>query len=78
MADPTAATARLQVISSTCHLVRLLSAPVPHSDSACFDHLDRSAHVCSLTVDAPRALLEAAKVNAGFTYTRAYNTKPSW
>ena len=78
MAEPSAATARLQVIGSTCRLVSLLPAPKAHFDSPGFDHIDCSALVCSLTDDARRSLLKATKVNVGFTYTRIYNIQSSW
>ena len=56
--DPSAATARLQVSCSACHLASLLPAPKSHSDRPGFDHLDGAGHVGSLMSDgcsrAPR------------------------
>ena len=56
--DPSAATARLQVSCSACHLAGLLPAPKAHSDRPGFGHLDRAGHAGSLTRDgrsrAPR------------------------
>ncbi len=72
MSDPSTATARLQVAGLTCHLAGLLPAPRRHSDGSGFDHLDRQVYVCCLTDDGAHVLHEAAKVIAGFTYTRVY------
>ena len=56
--DPSAATARLQVSYSACHLAGLLPAPKAHSDRPGFGHLDRAGHAGCLTSDgrsrAPR------------------------
>ena len=56
--DPSAATARLQVSCSACHLAGLLPAPKAHSDRPGFGHLDRAGHAGCLTSDgrsrAPR------------------------
>ena len=56
--DPSAATARLQVSCTACHLAGLLPAPKAHSDRPGFGHLDRAGHAGCLTSDgrsrAPR------------------------
>ena len=78
MADPSTAAARLQVLGMSCDLTGSLPATRLHSDRSDFDRLECTGTECCLTDDAPHALLEATKVNAGFTYTRVYNIQPSW
>ena len=78
MADPSTAAARLQVLGMSCDLTGSLPATRLHSDRSGFDRLDCTGTGCYLTDDAPRALLEATKVNAGFTYTRVHHDQPSW
>ena len=76
-ADPSIATAWLQVILVTCGLAGLLAATRRLSDRPGFDRLDRAGHGCCLTVDAPRILFKATEVIAGFRYTRVYCCQPS-
>ena len=72
MSDPSAATARLQVIGMTCDFAGSLPATRLHSDMPCFERLDGAGHGCCLTRDAPRALHMVTEVIAGFTNTRIY------
>ena len=58
------AVARLQVIGSTCCLAGLLPASKSHSDRPGFDGLDRSGHVCTLTVDGAHLLVGVTVVDA--------------
>ena len=78
MADPSAAAARLQVLGMSCDLTGSLPATRLHSDRSGFDRLDCTGTECCLTDDAPHALLEATKFNAGFTCMRVYHDPPSW
>ena len=78
MADPSTAAARLQVLGMSCDLTGSLPATRLHSDRSDFDRLDCTGTECCLTDDAPRALLEATKFNAGFTCMRVYHDPPSW
>ena len=78
MSEPSAAATRLQVLGMSCDLTGALPATRLHCDRSGFDRLDCTGTGCCLTDDAPRALLEATKVNAGFTYTRVYNVQLSW
>ena len=78
MADPSTAAARLQVLGMSCDLTGSLPATRLHSDRSGFDRLDCTGTECCLTDDAPRALLEATKFNAGFTCMRVYHDPPSW
>ena len=78
MSEPTAAAARLQVLGMSCDLTGSLPATRLHSDRSDFDRLDCTGTECCLTDDAPRALLEATKFNAGFTCMRVYHDPPSW
>ena len=78
MADPSTAAARLQVLGMSCDLTGSLPATRLHSDRSGFDRLDCTGTECCLTDDAPHALLEATKFNAGFTCMRVYHDPPSW
>ena len=70
------AAARLQVIGMTCDFAGPLPATRRHSDGPGFDFHDRTGIGCCLTIAAPRVLVEAAKVNVGFRYTRLYRSQP--
>ena len=72
MADPSIATARLQVSGMTCDLARSMPATRRHSDRPCFDCVDRTGHGFFLTRDAPRVLRKATEVNIGFRWARIY------
>ena len=76
MADPSTAAARLQVVSMTCDLAGLMPDTRRHSDGPGFDCHDRTGIGCCLTIAAPHVLVEAAKVNVGFRYTRLYRSQP--
>ena len=78
MSEPSAAATRLQVLGMSCDLTGSFPATRLHSDRSGFDRLDCTGTGCYLTDDAPLALLEATKVNAGFTYTRVHHDQPSW
>ena len=54
---------RLQVVGTTCRLAGLLHASKPHAGRPGFDHLDRSGHVCSLTVDGAHLLVGVTAVD---------------
>ena len=70
MADPSTATAPLQVTGLTCRLAGLLPATERHSNGSWVDHRGRLLYVCSLTRDGAHVLHEATEVIVGFTYTR--------
>ena len=53
MADPSIATARLQVIGMTCDFAGPMPATRLHSDRPRFDCVDRTGHGFFLTRDAP-------------------------
>ena len=74
--EPSAATARLQVIRMSCDLASLLPATRLLFDRLGFERLDRSGHGCCMMRDAPRGLRKATDVNVGFRYTRAHGTQP--
>ena len=66
------ATARLQVIDTTCDLARSMPATRRHSDRPGFDCVARTGCGCFLTRDAPRVLRKATEVNVGFRKARAH------
>ena len=66
MAEPSMATARLQVISMTCNFAGSMPATRRHSDRPGFDCLARAGLGCFTTDDAPRVLRKATEVNVGF------------
>ncbi len=72
MADPSIATARLQVIGMTCDFAGSMPATRLHSDRPRFGCIDRTGHGCFLMRDAPRVLRKATEVITGFTYTRVH------
>ena len=72
MADPSIATARLQVIGMTCDFAGPMPATRLHSDRPRFECVDRTGHGCCMTDDAPRVLHKATEVNVGFRYARDY------
>ena len=70
MSEPSAAATRLQVMGMTCAFAGSLPATRLYSDRPDFDRRDCTGHGCSMTDDAPRGLLKAAQINAGFMNTR--------
>ena len=60
---PSVAVARLQVLGTTCRWAGMLHACIPHSDRPGFDGIDRSCHVCSLTVDGAHLLVGVTAVD---------------
>jgi hypothetical protein len=70
------AAARLQVDGMTYDFAGLLAATRRHYDGSGFGCLDRTGIGCCLPIDAPHVLVEAAKVNVGFRYTRLYQSQP--
>ena len=76
MSDPSAATARLQVLGMTCDFAGSMPATQLHSDRPGFDCVDRTGHGCFMVRDAPRVQHQATEVYAGFRYTRIHGTQP--
>ena len=76
MSEPSAATARLQVIRMSCDLAGPLPATRLLSHNPGFERLDRAGHGCFMMRDAPRVLRKATDVNTGFRYARIHDTQP--
>ena len=74
--EPSAATARLQVIRMSCDLAGPMPATKLLSHKPGFECLDRAGHGCCMMGDAPRVLIEATDVNVGFRYARAHGSQP--
>ena len=74
--EPSAATARLQVIRMSCDLAGPLPATRLLSHKPGFERLDRAGHGCFMMRDAPRVLHKATDVNVGFRYARVHGSQP--
>ena len=72
MADPSTAAARLQVIGMSCDFAGSMPATRRHSDRPGVDRLAHAGLGYFMVRDAPHVLLEATKVNAGFSYAGVY------
>ena len=72
MSEPSAATARLQVIGMTCDFAGPMPATRLHSDRPGFDCVGRTGHGFFMMRDAPQVLRKATEVTTGFRYARVY------
>ena len=70
MSDPSASTARLQVLGMTCDFAGPMSATRLHSDRPGFDCVGRTGHGFFMMRDVAVELLVSAEVITGFTCTR--------
>ena len=72
MADPSIATARLQVIGMTCDFAGPMPATRLHSDRPGFDCVDRTGHGFFMMRDAHRVLRNPTEAITGFRYVRVH------